>query len=79
MVTMLGWFSADADLASWMKRCFRAGFESFRGQNFEGDATVEMAVDGLIHHTHTAFTEFGDDFKMREFLACHGPRRMPSG
>ena len=42
------------------------------GQEFQGDATVQLEVFGLVDHTHPAAAELAQDAVVRDRLADHG-------
>ena len=72
MVTMLGWFSAEAALASCTKRRLRSSFgDGFSRQQLDRHRTIEMRVDGAVHHSHAALADLGVNPVVMESLADH--------
>ena len=59
MVQMLGWFRAEAALASRRKRSRACGsWAKFVGQKFQRDEAMEAGVFGLVDHAHATAAEF---------------------
>ena len=55
---MLGWFSAEAACASWMKAAAALGIAGAgAGENLDGDKPVEAGVLGLPDFAHASGAE----------------------
>ncbi len=57
-------FAAETFQCLWVLR-------QFVWQEFQGDEPTKRDVLGLVHHAHTAATEFLDDAVVRDGLADH--------
>jgi hypothetical protein len=71
---MLGWFSAEAASASPPEsaECLRIPSHIIR-QELDSNKTMETSVLGLVHHTHTAAAELGNDAVVRNRCVDHVP------
>ena len=69
---MLGWFSAEAALASCTKRALALGVgDLLRRQHLDGDEAVQVRVAGLVDHTHPALAELLEDLVVRDGASDH--------
>ncbi len=67
---MLGWFKAEAALASRWKRLRACGScGNVIGQELESDETAKFHVFGFVDHTHTAAAKLLDNAVVRNGLA----------
>ena len=72
MVTMCGWFSAEAAFASWTNRCLALRVGELLGrEDLQRDEPVQVEVLGLVDDPHSAFAELLDDAIVAERPADH--------
>src|SRR6516225_6917539 len=69
MVQMLGWFSAEAALASRRNRSRACGSWASDSGSLESNKTVKLDVRGFINHPHAAPAELLDDEVVGDSLA----------
>ena len=70
MVQMLGWFRAEAALASRRKRSRACGSAGERiGEEFQGDEAIEQSVLGFVDDAHSAAAETFEDAEVRNGLS----------
>ena len=81
MVTMLGWFNADAARASWANRASRSASVAYsRRQELDGDVALQIEIAGAKDLAHPSGADAGEEFVVPETRADGGRHgRDPPG